>query len=494
MFSINQRVFNTTILFSLFLSSSGNATSSFTEDWLIKNVKKNAVSAIASQHAELSGEEIELQSNAPYSYTLGGTAQLLRSNTDSSNSFQPAIRTSRGWDVYAAKAWNVGLTSQLGIKSDYSRLSSTTDIISHSPTYYLQLQASLYRNIFGKIDRSLQNQSSLAKTSVKIQGNMAEHQSIMMARTLYWSIMANAISIELSKSLVKTSKKQLLEMKRRLKSGAAEQSDVYLSDAQVSQQQASLMGLQIKEQGFLRELRKMVPGVTTISKKDFPKINIENVVASISECIVQISSHPKAPKQYSSYSQLFDVYLKTLDAEVAAAQNGLGSELTLGLEVASNGVDSTFSDAFSEASKFSKGHWGASLGLSVPLDGKQSKLINTKRRLAELNELKQRRQLELLLDGTHSTAIISIQHLLGSMRTLDSSSKALAKRVKAVSKKYKQGRIDFLSLVQEQNQLFSSEIGLTESRLLFLQEMFNYFSVYNKTPCDFNLKYAKVDF
>ncbi len=491
--NLNLRFMTLIVCFFLTSSTWAQSQETFSEKWLIENINKNGLAPLSAEQMDLSGEEIALSSQVPYSYQMGGSGQIFRSNSDASNSFQPAVRNSHGWDVYASKAWTIGMTSKLGIKNDYSKLkSSSGDILSHSPTYYLQIQASLFQNLFGKLDRALQEQSQFAKTTYKLKAQMAEHQSITAARTLYWSIMANNISISLSKSLIETSKQQLKEMNRRYKSGAAEKADVYLSEAQVSQREAALLGLQLKEQGYLRELRLIVPAIGNIGRENFPTINIENVIANVSECIVQISSHKETPRQYTSYAALFEIYKKISAAESSLARKGLGPEVSLGLQVASKGVDPTFNDAFSEASDLNKGSWGASLGVTVPLDGSSSKLIRTKKRLAEINELKQHRELELLLNGTHESALTSIQYLLGSIRTLDSSSKALGNRVEAVQKKYRQGRVDFLSLVQEQDQLFNADIGLTESRLLFLRELFNYFSIFNKTPCDFNLEYAKI--
>jgi len=482
------------LIFLGFWSTPIQSKEKFTEKWLIENIKANGLSPLETQYMRAQGDEIQLRSESAYSLMAGGSGSIYRSNADSSNSFQPAIRNSHGWDVYASKGWSAGLNTKLGIKNDYSKLSgSTGDIISHSPTYYLQLQLSLFQNFLGRMDQAMLQQGRIAKETLELQSTMAEHNAITSARTLYWSIMGNSISTNLSRSLISTSKKQLDEIRKRYKSGAAEQADVYLSEAQVSQRESSLIGLQIKEQGYLRQLRLMAPGIGNISSADFPTIDIEDVVGSVSECIVQISSHPKAPYQYSSYEKMFSLFKQTMEAEQTVASYGLGPEVSLSGEIQSKGVDTNFSEAFSETNKLSKGGWGATLGLTVPLGSNASALTSTKRKLSELNELKSRRELELLLDGTHNTALTSIQYLLESMRTLDASTRALAKRVSAVQKKYRQGRIDFLSLVQEQDQLFNAEIGLTESRLLFLRELFNYLSVYNKTPCDFNLAYATAE-
>lgn len=466
---------------------------SFNEKDIINAMKKSSVASLESQFTALSGLEIEQSTHSAFSWNLAPSLEALASNADAANAFSPALESSYSFGVGVGKAWTAGLYTEAGFKSESSRLSSTSGVIRNtSPTYYIQAQASLYRNFMGKIDRALFNQASLARESAEIQSTMSLHQALTAVRNLYWSTMANSISINLSESLLETSKKQLNEVKRRLRSGASERADLYLSEAQVAERESSLLSLKVKEQGYLRQIRNHVPNLPHPTAADYSTLQIEPLLASVSECIAQVTSHNKAPYQYSDYAKLFPIMESVKNAELDAASMNLGPELTAGLSIESNGVDTNFSDALSEVHKFNKGTVAASLTATIPLDSKSKQTIRTKKKLAELNELKQRRELELLLSSTHTTVLKSLEHILQNMRSLGASADALKKRIQAVEQKYRQGRVDFLSLVQEQDRLFSAELGLTESRLLFLQEMFNYFAVFNKTPCDFNLEYAQI--
>lgn len=465
----------------------------FNEKDIINAMKSSSLSSLQSQQSALEGVEVEQSTHSAFSWKLTPFAQVLASNADAANNFQPALEHSSAFGVGVGKAWTSGVYTEAGFKSESSRLSSVSGVVRNSsPTYYIQAQASLYRNFLGKVDKALYRQASLANESAAVQSTMTLHQALTSVRNLYWSTMANSISIKLSESLLETSKKQLNEVKRRLRSGASERADLYLSEAQVSERESSLLSLKIKEQGYLRQIRNQIPNLPHPTQEDYDALNLEPLLASVSECIAQVTSHSSAPHQYSDYSKLFPLIKAAKESELAAASRDMGTEITAALSIESNGVDTNFSDAISEVHDFNKGTWSASLSASIPLDGTPGKSIRTKQRLAELKELQQTRELELLLNSTHTTVLKSLEHILQNMRSLGASADSLKKRIQAVEQKYRQGRVDFLSLVQEQDRLFSAELGLTESRLLFLQEMFNYFAIFNKTPCDFNLEYAQL--
>jgi outer membrane protein TolC len=78
-----------------------------------------------------------------------------------------------------------------------------------------------------------------------------------------------------------------------------------------------------------------------------------------------------------------------------------------------------------------------------------------------------------------------------TIENLETSTGFLKERIKSVEQKYRQGRVDFLNLVQEQDQLFNAENGLIESQLMFMNELLNYFSAFDKLPCKLNLAYAQ---
>src|SRR5690606_6951168 len=100
-------------------------------------------------------------------------------------------------------------------------------------------------------------------------------------------------------------------------------------------------------------------------------------------------------------------------------------------------------------------------------------------------------EIKSLLEATHTSAVQSIGLLLSTMQKLESTTSLLKERIKSVEQKYKQGRVDFLSLVQEQDQLSNAQNGLIESQLLFMQELLNYFAAFDKLPCQFNLEYSQ---
>ncbi len=252
------------------------------------------------------------------------------------------------------------------------------------------------------------------------------------------------------------------------------------------------MAVQLKEQVLLKELLSELPSLNNQLPLEYPRVDIDTMIAEVGQCLGAIQSHRQTPSTFTSYSDLFPI-LDRLETQLeTSAGFGSGPELMALARAESNGVDPGFSGSASEMGGFSKNTWSAGLQLRIPLDSSEYSARSTRQKLARLEISQQKAQLRRMLDATHSSAVESIGHLLSTIRNLRSSTEYLKERMASVEKKYRQGRVDLLSLVQEQDQLYSAENSLTESRLLFLQELLSYFMVFDKTPCAFNLQHDKV--
>lgn len=477
----------------LVLTHSQAQASTFTEDILIQNMMSSGLAPLQREIDSLQADEIRNSVDQNYSPQLNIQALTRSSSKDATNSFQPSLAKSYGYGIEASKAWSFGARTKIGFEESYSRLkSSPSDIVAHEPYFFAELNMSLFQNLFGELDRASLLQGDLNQKLTHLQKDLTLHQAIVSSRNLYWSLVANHLSINISKELLKTSQQQLSEIRKRQKSGIAEKSDVLLSQAQVAQRESALMGLQIKQNGIARSIQQKIPSFSAPSDEDYPKFSVETFIDEINSCINLIqTSGSKTPAQYSSYSELLSLISEISDAEVKTSTQGIGPDLNLMLRGESNGVDSRFSEAFSESIQLKKNTWSAGLQLSIPLGSSEYDLRKIRAKKAALMREKQRKEITSMLEATHTSATQSIVYLLKTVQNLEKTTGFLKERIRSVEQKYKQGRVDFLNLVQEQDQLFSAENGLIDSQLLFMHELLNYFAAFDKLPCNFNTLYSK---
>jgi outer membrane protein TolC len=478
-------------LFGFFCIYSELKAETFSEQDLVKAFL-NSETVLTDQKVQtLRAQETLDASQTPYRAKLNAHVQALGSTKDAASAFQPSLESSQSWGIDIEKTWQHGIRSRVGFESTYSNLKlNPNPIQNHEPQFFIEASLSLYQNFLGNLDRALVGQAQLQSEISQIQQKMKLHQDLMAIRSLYWSLIANDLSIQIARSLLAASQEQLADIRKRRQSAVAEETEVLLSQAQVSQREAALLSLQLKEQGLLRELKKTIPSLSEYKLK-FPIIDIPQMLTLTGECIAAIKTHSQTPETYSLYSELLPKLEQLSEQQGVSATQGLGPELTLMARLENNGIDNSFSEAFSESMGTQQNTWSVGLKLQIPLEKSEYRLKKARQKIAELTQKNAKNELANLLLATHETALLSLDFLQSTMKELDATTRFLKARIKSVEQKYKQGRVDFLNLVQEQDQLFNAENGLIESRLIFLHEILAYLSVFNKTPCTFNMLYAE---
>jgi outer membrane protein TolC len=477
----------------LVVSSLSAAAAPFSESLLVETYAKESLSRGVYEIQDLRGVDQYESQRSHFSPTFNAQSQVLNSNKDSISAFQPTLQKSRSWDLNIQKAWAVGLRSKIGFASNYTDLRfSPQNIISHEPTLYAEISLSLLQNLLGRADRARIRGAHDQRALSEIQNRIAFRQGLQRNRILYWTLLANNSFKNISEGMLGSARKQLQEIEARQKSAISERADVLLSRSQVAQREAALISVRLREQTLSKELLSEMPSLSHVMPLKYPNINIDAMIEEVGACLSLIQSRPETPLDFTSYAEVFPLLDGLEDQAADTAGIGIGPEIFALGRVESNGVDRQFREGVSEMRSLSKNTWSAGLQLRVPLDASEYRAKNSRERIAQLEIAQQRAQLRRLIDATHSSALESIAQLLKSISNLTSSTALLKERIESVNTKFRQGRVELLSLVQEQDQLFGAEGSLIESRLLFLQELLSYFMVFDRTPCSFNLQHDKA--
>lgn len=466
------------------------ANSNFTEENLIRSFYESGTAAIQNQIDDLSAQEVLGLSQKPFQTNLALSGHILGSNKDASNAMQPALEKSFTSSIELRKNIPWGIQTRVGFEESYSRLGfNPTPITTHTPYFFAELTMSLLQNPFGSLDQARLMQGTDQNKLILLQRNLALHQSLNGVRALYWSAIANRLSIINSEGLLNTTKQQLNEIIKRQRSGVAEKSDVLLSQAQVAQRESSLMVLRIKEQNIFKNIKMVIPNFQAPTSSNYPLVDMDKILSDISQCmeIIQTTNREGAFNN-STYSEIIPLIESQSSTEKIISAQGFGPELSVALRAENNGVDTQFSEAFKESAQLDKNTWSAGVMLQIPLDSADKNLKSIRARKVEASAKLKRLEITSLLNSTHENAAQNLTLLIQTIQNLNSTTQLLKERIQSIEKKYVQGRVDLLSLVQEQDQLFNAENGLIESRLMFMNEFLNYFSAFDRFPCAFNLQ------
>jgi outer membrane protein TolC len=234
---------------------------------------------------------------------------------------------------------------------------------------YIALEQSLMQNFNGDLTKiSIAKFKASAESLLYIQ-TYKKQQILLGAKKTYWALSYARTVSEFRKTSLERSKKILDWNQNRFNKDLAEKNDVLQSKALYKGRELALKQVQDNISSASRNFNEM--------------INISSNVVDYS-----VESINNLEKYFKNITELQRTDGKRADtlASIANAQSytyaqeeknkSIGSDLKLTGKLAFNGVDSSFSEAFSEMTKLQYPSWTLGLSYSVPLDFSLQKSVN----------------------------------------------------------------------------------------------------------------------
>jgi hypothetical protein len=122
------------------------------------------------------------------------------------------------------------------------------------------------------------------------------------------------------------------------------------------------------------------------------------------------------------------------------------------------------------------------------LDRTRGGLEETQKRLEEHRFEAQLRGLRAQVDATHQQLQRNVGLLVDIIRYQKENAGHLRRRLSVERQKFDQARISVEDLLNNQDALLSSELGVVGAQLQILNGLFDYLVVFTETPCTFNQK------
>lgn len=444
---------------------------------VIKGIRAQEASAELEKHESNAG--FETRANAHYNYS--------ESREDGLATFIPVFSPQRTVGVGLSKKLPVGMN--VAVEAFGEQINAPAQGINNATRAgtRVSLEVDLLKNFLGRIDRYHLTSKSHSMAKAKIQANLDSKEFEMQLRKLYWSMVANKLSLQLSEQLVETARRQLSDAKKRASAGAADSGDVARSLAQIQSRSSSVYLFQYEREQLEFQLKKMVPWFSgkMVSVTPNPE-DIDNAVRGVLSCVQTITTDKKARKEYSDYFKVLELTKQVYSNERLQAEATGDWNLKLTSSMQWSGVDQGFSEAIDEYSNDSKDGYSVGLALSIPLEGDIAQAEVAHKRVVENSYSSQIQLLEQQVHETHdqvSKSLLLLQEAAGSIKNNVDS---LQKSLKSSRKKYKQARISINELVGEQDQLFSSQLNEISTKLAVIHALYDYFKVFNNHPCKLN--------
>lgn len=422
--------------------------------------------------------------DAQYESRLNGEWSYAESREDGLASFIPVFSPERSAGLGITKKLPVGMN--VAVRGFQSQINAGNVINAATRTgATVNLEVDLLKNFLGRIDRNQLLEKESAAKKAELEAVLSRKELIMNVRKLYWSLVANQLSLNLSEQLVESANQQLKDAKKRSRAGAADNGDVARSRAQVLSRQSSIYLFQYEKEQLEFQLKKVVPALVDQSFSVDPN-GIDNAVRGVLACVKSITQDKAGNPDYSSYYSVIDLTQKQFEGErkSAEATGDWDLKLTSGYQVSEVQAASNTSEP--EFNGTPQDGYSVGLQLSIPLEGDIRDAEVAQKRLVENRFKSQIRNLELQVEETHKQVSKSLVLLQDAAVSLNQNVANLKTSFSNTKRKYRQARISINEMIAEQDQLFSSQLNEISTKLQVIHALYDYFKVFNAHPCPMN--------
>lgn len=455
------------------------------EGELIRMSATSNPSVESFESQRLQAESKEAQVKSQYDARLSGTYNYASSKEDAIIQFIPVFDPQRQLQIGLNQKTSYGASVSVAA---FSEQLNTADGVINNATQVgarVGLELDIWKNFLGRLDRSQLRSVKTQKKVADIQADLNQRAFVLDVRKVYWSLVATELSLELSKKLVSTGKKQWQDSRRRLREGLGDQGDVARNLAQLRSRESSVLSFKYQKENLLGQLRSLLPELKN-TEVNVPLQSALSVEPLARQCIAKIAATPKMDLNNSSYDEIANLLGVQRDDELRLARATDSIDIKLQAQYQSSGVDESHSRAYDEFVDELRNGYQVGVTVSVPLGGDLKKSRRSQVSAVNYRFASQIQSLLLQLESEHYRSKRAIRLLADASLSQNDTIESLTKSMKSTEKKYRQARVPLSTLIFEQDTLFNNQLQLLETKRQTMLVLLDYFKVFSKYPCAIN--------
>lgn len=432
------------------------------------------------------------QTNTDYAVRLDAGGTYAETKEKALFSFAPIFSPTRTvYSKLTKSNFASGTSMTLGVSND--QRSATNGLITKANTTTLELGVSidLWKNFFGKLSKAKVESASLSFEQAKIEKEISIKTFELSLRKIYWGLVANQESLNITTKLMKQAQEQAKDAKKRLANSVADKSEVARYESQVASRKSNMIYLEYQRESMLKQLKELIPELSG-KEIELSQYNLGNTIVKVLECTSVIGSHPQVPLEYTKYDDISKLLQKIQSKQsmLAGSFDQMDVSLNAGYKV--TGVDSpnsgegSLSGSVDDFQDHDRGGYSVGLNVSVPFGDSYEKLRTTQELIANKRYQAEMDKLISQMNATHQQLRKSINLLTEVIKTQRFNSQKLNERLSEMQKKYNQARISVNDLINDQDALLNSDLTIIQTQLEVVYTLFDYLVVFSETPCEFN--------
>lgn len=472
------------IVVSCLISLSVSSKVLISEEKLVQFAEKSPPS-IQEIELALHGVKVrQLQYEENFQTGLSAGGSYYSTEEDQFSTFIPVNSPVSSYSVAVTKNTRKGIS--LSVSGTRDRFSNNFVQKATTTTVGAEITLDLYKDFLGRSTEKnidLLNKEYLQKL---VETEIQKKNFKNSIRKIYWNLVANAEKIKITKEQLKASEKQVREAKKRLRNGIADKGEVSKYQSQASIRKSQIILYEYERSNLIQQLKELFPELKD-EEIELGQYNMPEAIGTVLACSAKISKRLDAPMEFTKYDEIVDLLKERKKREVAINDDYTKPDISLssGVNMIGKGTEVTNSsyDNLTEENNLA---YSVSLNVSLALDDKKDQTKEVLQKIAKKKYLLERQKSLSKVVAYHSETLNKIRMLQQILLNQNQNISYLQDSLKVTQKKFNQARIDVQQLVQEQEAYLQSYVDEIDTKLIVINTLLDYLSVYTNFPCHLN--------
>lgn len=478
-------------------------SNSYAQGWEEKSVINLAKSSptpdlLSIEASFLQAKAEEQKLNDLFRATLKAGTSHQETNERAIIQFQPIFTPIKQNYLELSQQFQGGVKAKASISTDQRSAMSSfsgTFVNATTTTLAFNLEFDLWKDFLGRLSQAQTNSAKLQRKRALLESEINQANFVLAVRRIYWALVANNESLQISRELKVMAQKQYRDAKKRLANSISDKAEVARYQAQLYSRESGITYLEYQRELLIKELTNLIPQIGE-SEFQLGEYDLDKTVAEVLSCTAKIGASSSIPWSDTDWDDVVKLLKEFQHEQVKLAQSYSDIDLKLiggvqavgvgSIEERSNYRRGSYQDSWDDINNTNRTGYNVGLSLTIPLGSERAKTEKTQEKLAKKRVEAQILRTQSQIQSTHKQLIKSIRMLTNMVRSQKLNSKALKLRVNEMNKKFSQARVSVNDLINDQDAQLNSNLAVIDTQLQVLNTLFDYLSVFTKTQCTFN--------
>jgi len=346
----------------------------------------------------------------------------------------------------------------------------------------LKIGLDLYKDIFGRSTRKkLKNLSNEEKVK-EFESRIFDNQIKINFLKLYWSLVANQESINITQNLIEQAKKQVRVTEEKVRNSVSDKGTLARMKSILSSRQGSLNSLHYQKSNILRSFRELIPNLSD-QEIVLGKYNITKTIGELFKCTDHIEKFSTAPLEETYFDDISKLLQENSIREKALSNIYDDVDFKLIAQTRVVGKDFSYDEGLQNLNDDPRLVTQVGIQFSAPIGPGFKKTAQLMNQNAALKGDIIRDDTRAKLNAFHIEILRSVKVLKKALKNQNENTVSLKESLLSSRLKFSQARIGIEQLVGEEDAYFVSELNNIGTNLSIIHTMLDYYSVFNLTEC-----------